>query len=96
MVGDEICNEDSISTLRYVTRALSIPVSVTPNMKPDADQLTEKYEKIITQLKAEIALFASTTTKSSFQPTQKGEIYTQMLAFLRGHVKDIKVSSGSK
>jgi hypothetical protein len=65
---------------------------VTPDVKQDAEQLTEKYEKTIAQLKAEISLFASSATKTSYQPTQKGEINTQMLAFLRGHIKDIKVS----
>lgn len=88
--------EETLSTLRFATRVMNIPSQPAVNTYQDPVKLCQKYEKEITHLRKELAMYDTLTNRNqvNYEPlsdVQVQDIRQQVRKYLDNDISEIEV-----
>lgn len=90
--------EETASTLRFATRMMRVSNEATINVHLDPQLLIRKYERMIKELKQELAMHDTLSGRSRVQyedysPDEQRELEQKVSQYLDGEIQEIEVSS---
>jgi kinesin family protein 6/9 len=88
--------EETISTLRFATRMMTVTTTPKENIQDDPMALVKKYERIIKELKQELSMHDTLSNRSHIQyepftDSQRAELQKTLKAYLDGQEEEIEV-----
>ena len=94
--GEAAQIDETISTLNFATRMMSVRNEAQINIKMDASLLVKKYEQEIRELKQELAMHDALSGRNrvKYEPyteDQRFELSQQIQRFLKGEVEELEV-----
>jgi len=90
--------EETISTLRFATRMMSVSNEAVINIELDPAQLVERYKREVRDLKRELAMHDTLAnrgrvTYEPYTPEQQYEMQQVAQSYLDGHTEEIEFDS---
>ena len=94
--GEEAQLEETISTLRFGTRMMRVPVAVAANQVQDPTAMVKQLEKEVRTLKQELSMHDTLNNKGNqtydtITDSQMAEINRQVKNFLEGSADNIDI-----
>lgn len=87
---------ETVSTLKFATRMMRVANAAIVNERQDPAMLLKKYERQIRQLKQELAMHDSLSSRTNIQyddftPEQQQAVYDEVVSYVEGKVEEIKI-----